>query len=195
MMKSILAIAILCTTAHAQSMVITSRGSFGFHGTERQVEQIRNPIVARPIRTAQQEDYFVVFKSFGCEPCARFERTEQPRLEALGYAVRVVDLDRSPQYRTKGIFPAVTRTPTIWKVSRKDRKKLLRSWQGYQTTETLTARVVEKIKVFPILNQRQPRMSQSDMISLHNRLHGGGSWTWPGNLRQHLQTVHGQRIQ
>jgi len=40
------------------------------------------------------------------------------------------------------------------------------------------------------------RMSHSEMVAIHNRLHGGNtSWTWPGgtteSLRSHLATTHG----
>jgi len=34
-------------------------------------------------------------------------------------------------------------------------------------------------------------MSHSEMVALHNQLHGGGSWTWPGDLATHLRTAHG----
>ena len=34
------------------------------------------------------------------------------------------------------------------------------------------------------------RRSHSDLVRLHNQLHGGGSWTWPGDLETHLRTVH-----
>jgi hypothetical protein len=39
--------------------------------------------------------------------------------------------------------------------------------------------------------QAPAAMSHGDMVSLHNRLHGGGSWTWPGDLASHLQQAHG----
>lgn len=35
------------------------------------------------------------------------------------------------------------------------------------------------------------KMSQAEMIAEHNRLHGGGQWTWPGDLETHLRTTHG----
>lgn len=41
----------------------------------------------------------------------------------------------------------------------------------------------------PIL--KSARMTHSQMVSLHNQLHGGGSRTWPGDLAEHLRTVHG----
>lgn len=34
-------------------------------------------------------------------------------------------------------------------------------------------------------------MSHSEMVATHNRLHGGGQWTWPGDLATHLRTTHG----
>ena len=34
-------------------------------------------------------------------------------------------------------------------------------------------------------------MSHAEMVATHNRLHGGGSWTWPGDLATHLRTSHG----
>jgi hypothetical protein len=37
-------------------------------------------------------------------------------------------------------------------------------------------------------------MGQREMIQIHNRLHGGGNWTWPGNLKTHLRTAHGVRF-
>lgn len=38
-------------------------------------------------------------------------------------------------------------------------------------------------------------VSQPDLVSIHNQLHGGGNWTWPGDLATHLRTVHGYGIQ
>lgn len=34
-------------------------------------------------------------------------------------------------------------------------------------------------------------MSQSDMIALHNSMHGGGDHPWPGDLKTHLENTHG----
>jgi hypothetical protein len=36
-----------------------------------------------------------------------------------------------------------------------------------------------------------PVVSQTDLVSIHNRLHGGGNWTWPGDLETHLRVSHG----
>jgi len=34
-------------------------------------------------------------------------------------------------------------------------------------------------------------VSHGDLVSIHNQLHGGGNWTWPGVLASHLRTTHG----
>ncbi len=34
----------------------------------------------------------------------------------------------------------------------------------------------------------------SDLVNLHNQLHGGGSWTWPGDLATHLRQEHGVEL-
>lgn len=36
-----------------------------------------------------------------------------------------------------------------------------------------------------------PMQSHGDLVSLHNSLHGGGNWTWPGDLATHLMQSHG----
>lgn len=35
------------------------------------------------------------------------------------------------------------------------------------------------------------KMTHAEMVVTHNRLHGGGQWTWPGDLETHLRTAHG----
>lgn len=35
------------------------------------------------------------------------------------------------------------------------------------------------------------KMSHAEMVATHNRLHGGGQWTWSGDLETHLRTAHG----
>lgn len=48
--------------------------------------------------------------------------------------------------------------------------------------------IAKPVKPMPVVRQA---MNHNEMVALHNRLHGGGSWTWPGNLEKHLQQVHG----
>jgi hypothetical protein len=39
-----------------------------------------------------------------------------------------------------------------------------------------------------------PVMSHEQMIEIHNQLHGGGQWSWPGDLETHLRTKHGVQL-
>lgn len=41
------------------------------------------------------------------------------------------------------------------------------------------------------LKNTNPVVSHSDLVSIHNDLHGGGNWTWPGDLSEHLRNDHG----
>jgi hypothetical protein len=51
--------------------------------------------------------------------------------------------------------------------------------------------------VIPVESRPQitkPASSHSDLVAMHNRLHGGGQWTWPGDLATHLRTTHGVNL-
>jgi hypothetical protein len=37
-------------------------------------------------------------------------------------------------------------------------------------------------------------VSHGDLVAIHNQLHGGGNWTWPGDLETHLRETHGYGI-
>jgi hypothetical protein len=42
--------------------------------------------------------------------------------------------------------------------------------------------------------QQKPVTSQADLIALHNQLHGGGQWSWPGDLAEHIRQSHGVNV-
>ena len=60
-------------------------------------------------------------------------------------------------------------------------------------SEQVKADVRRAAGLAPTIKQslRVAAPSRSEMKALHDRLHGGGSWTWPGDLKTHLETVHG----
>ena len=64
---------------------------------------------------------------------------------------------------------------------------------GYdeQTRQYLRAKLLGEKAVASRVVCEPSRMSHSEMKALHDSLHGGGSWTWPGDLATHLATVHG----
>ncbi len=47
-----------------------------------------------------------------------------------------------------------------------------------------------KVPVVPVETAATVKMSHSEMVQLHNRLHGGVPWTWPGDLETHLHNTH-----
>jgi hypothetical protein len=118
-----------------------------------------------------------------CAPCERLKR-DHAAGKFAGFSVTYAT-DWAPQsypairYQTKA-------SSTGWAV--------LYGYDGQPTIDKLkeltsgkTVLAAQPIQVI----QAPAAMSHSDMVSLHNRLHGGGSWTWPGDLSQHLQQAHG----
>jgi len=90
---------------------------------------------------------------------------------------------------------------TIAEASRRHGKTVTRVPFEYTTTTqqtvTETPSATSPIDYCPVppsapaVAQQKVSMSHSEMVALHNRLHGGGSWTWPGDLETHLNTRHG----
>ena len=172
---------------------ITETSSPGFVVTETQQSEV----------ASESGCYLVVFTTSSCSPCQSWKRTHLPRIEALGHKVRIIDVDRDSMWR-------VTTVPTFWVVDRAT-KKVVRTFVGIATAETLLPMLKVKSQQssedskhiraeteVPAPAQKQGtvslRISHSEMVRLHNQLHGGGSWTWPGDLATHLSTVHGVAI-
>jgi len=39
-----------------------------------------------------------------------------------------------------------------------------------------------------------PVVSHESLVEIHNQIHGGGQWSWPGDLATHLRTKHGVHV-
>lgn len=140
----------------------------------------------QPAAAEQSSDregtYIVLFTTRNCGPCQRWKRDERPKLDAARIPITIVDVDEDGRW-------GVSRVPTFWIVDLKTRKPLRKFSAGYLSAETL----------IPMMGGTQPTqvratMSHAEMVRLHNNLHGGGSWTWPGDLREHLRRVHGAEV-
>lgn len=142
--------------------------------------------------------YLVCFSASWCSPCQAWKRSEQKKIEAAGHTVMIVE-DGHVKW-------GVERIPQFWIVDRGSVKPIEKI-TGYTSAETLLAKlkVAEPLDAARLRNvsgdsgsatssDRTAVMSHGDMVALHNRLHGGGSWNWPGDLASHLQTAHGQSI-
>ena len=120
-----------------------------------------------------------VSNSEGCLPCVQLKQAVD-RGDFAGFEV----IESAPFEGIK-YYPAIrypdARSATGWSVM-----------YGYNSQTPARLRFVTKAKKNKIQTTvRSQGMSQSEMVSLHNQLHGGGQWTWPGDLATHLQTTHG----
>ena len=116
-----------------------------------------------------------VTSSASCVPCQTLWKDVEAG-KFVGFDVR-----KSADFEGLTSYPAIrfqsAKSPTGWVVR-----------YGYDATqlEWLRANLLTESTV-----AASPVMSQNDMIALHNSLHGGGRWSWPGDLETHLRTTHG----
>ena len=115
-----------------------------------------------------------------CAPCERLKR-DHAAGKFAGFDV-LFATDWAPRSYPAIRYPSKA-SATGWAV--------LYGYDGQPTIDKLKELTSGKTVLLaqPIL--APAAMSHSDMVSLHNRLHGGGSWTWPGDLASHLQQAHG----
>lgn len=132
----------------------------------------------------RDKDYYLCFYSASwCTFCHAFERSEEYARIKAAYGVTTVDYDTCPREWKA----AMGRIPAL-QLRRVSDRKLIRQWIGRVTLQQIDeARHTPPAQPVPVNNG----VAQAELIQLHNRLHGGGQWTWPGNLRDHLRTVHG----
>lgn len=126
------------------------------------------------------DHYVVMFTASWCGPCQAYKNSDKFTQLKSRFPVTVVDVGVDRQW-TKH----VSTVPTFWLARRSDRKVLTR-YTGSTDVSIFVADVnrLTKPQVRKLLH------SHAEMVELHNRLHGGGSWTWPGNLETHLRRVH-----
>lgn len=198
-MKILVAFLLLSVTAFGQSFVVTDRHQ-SFVVTDRH----EVPEAA----ASSQPDYIVCFTASYCGPCRVWKRDHAPKLQEAGYPVTFIDVTIQRQW-------GVSRIPTIWICDGKTRTKK-REWVGAVNSDTLIQAITTKTRLEVITssvlvhdpmpgtaaNDSQPPQhqatlpgsgqfrSQAELIRLHNQLHGGGQWSWPGDLRMHLRNVH-----
>jgi thiol-disulfide isomerase/thioredoxin len=136
--------------------------------------------------------YVVMFSAEWCQPCQQYKQSGKLKHLQDRFPVSVVDIDEQRQWRSK--VPSV---PTFWLCDYDSQKKLM-SWTGAVDAEIIEAEAKRRSRpryddgIMPVpVSYSSQQMSHSEMKALHDRLHGGGSWTWPGDLRSHLETVHG----
>jgi hypothetical protein len=117
----------------------------------------------------------LVSSTAGCAPCAKLWRDVDAGLFE-GFAV-----EKSGDFDGLKSYPAIryedASSATGWAVV-----------YGYDAAQL---RLLKK-KLLPTkAAYRTAFWTHDEMVAKHNEMHGGGSWSWPGDLARHLATVHG----
>ena len=116
----------------------------------------------------------LVSSTAGCAPCARLWRDVDAGLFD-GFVV-----EKSGDFDGLKSYPAIryedASSATGWAVV-----------YGYDAAQLRSLK-----KLLPKTTAYQTAFwTHEQMVAKHNELHGGGSWSWPGDLARHLATVHG----
>ena len=116
----------------------------------------------------------LVSSTAGCAPCAKLWRDVDAGLFE-GFAV-----EKSGDFDGLKSYPAIryedASSATGWAVV-----------YGYDAAQLrLLKKLLPKTAAY-----RTAFWTHEQMVAKHNELHGGGSWSWPGDLATHLATVHG----
>ena len=116
----------------------------------------------------------LVSSTAGCAPCAKLWRDVDAGLFE-GFVV-----EKSADFDGLKSYPAIryedASSATGWAVV-----------YGYDAAQLRSLK-----KLLPkTAAYRTAFWTHGEMVAKHNELHGGGSWSWPGDLATHLVTVHG----
>ena len=116
----------------------------------------------------------LVSSTAGCAPCAKLWRDVDAGLFE-GFVV-----EKSADFDGLKSYPAIryedASSATGWVVV-----------YGYDAAQLRSLK-----KLLPkTAAYRTAFWTHDEMVAKHNQLHGGGSWSWPGDLATHLATVHG----
>jgi len=198
-MRTLLLIAILTSTASAQQFRVHVQPQF------RVIVKSSTAVAVDPIRTTdsapavegitvtpeklkeviQSDGYTLVFCTASwCGPCRSFKASPEYARIRGRMTVEIADIDKFPAWKRYA-----RRVPTFWLIRKSDRARL-KSWEGAITLTQIEAEI--RVQGVP----KAAVMTHREMVELHNRLQNQASglnttWTFPGDIRTHLRTVHG----
>lgn len=118
-----------------------------------------------------------VTSSESCRPCIELWEAVD-RGEFAGFDVK-----------KSGEFEGVKSYPAIRFQNPDGQWKVLYGYDSGTVDALRTLTTTNRFVSQPIITN--PVVSHGDLVSMHNQLHGGGNWTWPGDLATHLRESHG----
>ena len=162
---------LLCSTARAQFTVEVIP----------QVQRF-DVVIQQPVVVVDREYYVCFFKGPRCPPCNNYVASGKLAALKLRFPVTIIDISEQPEWEM--------RVPTFWLARRSDRKVVAR-YTGSTDVSIFVAEIDRLTK--PQIKQKV--QSTQDLIRLHDEIHNQASgldthWTYPGDIRTHLQSVH-----
>lgn len=136
--------------------------------------------------TKDTEFTVVICGAKWCGPCRNYKDSSEYRRIIAKYQAEYADIDELPAWK-----PYAGRVPRVWIIRTSDRQRL-RWFNGAATLKQVDDMIAAIRNPQPQVNNGVT-MTHREMVELHNSLHGGGQWTWTGDLRTHLESVHGVR--
>jgi len=120
-----------------------------------------------------------------CRFCPAAKVNAEAAAKRLGIRLVMIDYDLNRQYVAASKIESL---PTLAIVrDGKSRRRL----KNVQSVEAIVA-AVEAVRGETYASvEGSAAMSHSEMVALHNSLHGPGEWNWPGDLAEHLRDAHG----
>lgn len=139
-------------------------------------------------RLKDKEYYLCFYSASWCTFCHAFEQSPEYGKIKAAYGITTVDFESCPREWKVNI----SRLPTL-QLRRISDRKLIKQWIGAVTLQQIDdARHSHPKQAIPV----EAGVTQAELIRIHDRLHNQASglnatWTWSGDLRTHLRTVHG----
>ncbi len=144
------------------------------------------------------EYYLHMWTASWCQPCQTMKQHVKAMAAKYGLKLDIKDIDKVDRETKQA--GGIDSIPQLWLckngkevtrlVAGQTRKEIDEWLDKYCDPVEFPQTAVES----PMPVQSPLPMTHQDMVSLHNDLHGGGSWTWPGDLETHLRQSHGVNI-
>lgn len=163
---------LICLFALSCSSILGQDGSFVI--TEKPVVQA--------VKSENNMPYFVMFTSFGCDPCNRMKATEVPKLEKAGYTVVIVDINQDETWNKPW---GITNVPRTFLIDRKTRNRIYGPWISFNRAEKLIEVANNHYRVKPV---KSKNVSLKDWINSNYSRNTQLKWSVAGkSVYAHLQ--------